>query len=66
MEKRRKKLWHANISNTPLDQKFPGHPVVGALWLHTQTDRQPEGHGNSMTDLAQRAKSVKKSKKISN
>ena len=42
---------HANISNTPLDQKSPGHPEVGVLDCHRHTYRQTDGHGDSMTEL---------------
>ena len=49
----------ANISDTPFDQKTPGHPEVGVLRRHKQIDRQTNGHRNSMPELAQWADSVK-------
>ena len=48
------------IRNTFFDQKSPGHPEVDVLWWQKQTDRHTRhGHGDSMTDPAQRAESVK-------
>ena len=49
---------HADISNMPFDQKSPGHPEVGVLNCHSTTDRQTDGHRDSMTELAQWAESV--------
>ena len=39
MKQKRKKIVssHANISDTPFDQKSPGHPEVGVLNLHRHT-----------------------------
>ena len=45
----------ANIRNTFCDQRSPQPLEVGVL----QCRRQTGGHGDSMTDLALRAKSVK-------
>ena len=42
----------ANISDTPFDQKSPGHPEVGVLNCHRQTDRQTNGHRDSTTESA--------------
>ena len=33
-------LLHANISNTPFDQRSPQPPKEGVLNYHTQTDRR--------------------------
>ena len=49
-----------NISDTPFDQKSPRPPEEGVLNCHTHTDRQTDGHRNSMTELAQWTDSVKK------
>ena len=49
----------ASIRNTFLDQKSPQHPEVGVLKCCTQTNRQTDLYGDSMTDLAQGAYSVK-------
>ena len=49
----------ANISDTPFDQKSPGHPEVDVLNCHRQTDRHTYGHGDSMTESAQLANSIK-------
>ena len=46
----------ANIWNMFFDQKSPPHPEVGFSRWHTQTD----GHGDCMTELAQRADAIKK------
>ena len=44
----------ANIRNIFFDQKSPRHPEVGvSLW-----PRPTDGHGDSMTELAQRTDSV--------
>ena len=43
----------------PFDQKSPGYPEVGVLNCQRQTDRHRDEHGNSMTELAQWADSVK-------
>ena len=45
----------ANIRNTFFDQRSPRHQEVGVLRRHIHTD----GHCDSMTDPAQRAKSEK-------
>ena len=49
----------ANIRDTPFDQKSPGHPEVGVLNCHRQTDRHTDGHGDSMTELTQWADAVR-------
>ena len=54
-------LSQATIRNTFFDQRSPRPPEVGVLRWRRQTD----GHGNSMTDPAQRAKSRKNSTKNS-
>ena len=47
----------ANVSDTPFDQKSPGHPEVGVLncYKHKniQTYRPTDGHGDSMIESAQ-------------
>ena len=48
-------LLHANISDTPFDQKSPGPPEVGVWNCHRQTD----GHRDSLTESVQLANSVK-------
>ena len=48
-----------NTSDTPFDQSSPVHQEVGVLDCHRQTHRQTDGHGDSITDPAQRAESVK-------
>ena len=51
-----KKVWssQANISDTPFSQKSPGHPEVGVLnrhrHLHRPTNRQTDGHCDSMKE----------------
>ena len=54
---------HANISDTPLDQRSPRPPKEGVLNSHGHTDRQTDGHGDSMTELAQWGDSVEMKKK---
>ena len=48
---------HANISDTPWDQRSPRPPEEGVLNCHRHTDRQTDtqtdGHGDSMTESAQ-------------
>ena len=46
----------ANIWNTFFDQRSQ---QVGLLPWRKQTDQQTDGHGDSMTESAQRANSVK-------
>ena len=53
-------LLQAIISDTPCDQRSPQPPEVAVLRWRKQTDRQTDGHGNSMTESAKRADSVKK------
>ena len=49
----------ANIRNYFFDQGSPQHPEGGVLpSADRQTNKQTEGHGDSMTELAQRADSV--------
>ena len=50
---------HANISNMPFDQKSPWPQEEGVLNCLRQTDWHTDGHGDSMTELAQWANSVK-------
>ena len=50
----------ANISDKPFNQKSPGHPEVGVLNCHRQTDRHTDGHCNSMTESAPWADKVKR------
>ena len=58
--KKKKIGWsQANISVTPLDQQSSGHLEVGVLWWHTQSHTHRDGHGDSITDPAQRSKSMK-------
>ena len=49
----------ANIRNTFFNQRSPRPPEVGFFCRHRQTDTQTDRHGDSMTDPAQRAESVK-------
>ena len=63
---------HANISDTPFDQKSPQTPEEGVLKCHKQTDRHAtdghgheHGHGDSLTEYAQWANSVKMYMKFS-
>ena len=53
--KQKKKIvsLQVNISTTPFDQKFTGNPEVGVLNCHRTTDRQTDGHCNSMTESVQ-------------
>ena len=55
-------LSQINIRNTTFDQRSPWPPEEGILQWHEHTD----GHGDSMTDPAQRAKSVELAYKLSN
>ena len=57
MKRKREKnvLSQANISDTPFDHRSQRHPEVGVSRRHGQTDKR----GNSMTESAQRADSVK-------
>ena len=48
-----------NIRNNFFDQKSSRHPEVDVLRRHRQTDRQTDGHGDSMIESAQRADSAK-------
>ena len=41
---------HANISDTPFDQSSPVHREVGVLNCHRPTNRQTDGHCDSMTE----------------
>ena len=51
---------HANISDTLFDQRSPQPPEEGVLNCHRKTDRQQtDGNGESMTELAQWADSLK-------
>ena len=49
----------ANISNTAFHERSPRPPEVGVLLLHIPTDRQTDRHGDSMTESAQWANSVR-------
>ena len=49
----------ANISNTPFDQRSQRPPEVGVSQRHRQTHKQTDKHGDSMTESAQWADSVK-------
>ena len=49
----------AKIIDTPFEQKFFQPPEVGVLRWHGHTDRQTDGHPDSMTESAQWANSVK-------
>ena len=49
-------LSQANISNTPFDQSSPRHREVGDLQWHRHTYIQKDGHGDSMTELADSVK----------
>ena len=53
-------LLQVNIMNTFFNQKSRRHPEVGVSLRHKHTD----GHGDFMTDPAQRAKSVKIAKSL--
>ena len=44
-----------------IDQKSPRHLEVGVSQWCRQTDKQTDGQGDSMTELAHRADSVKTS-----
>ena len=52
----------ANIKSMFFKQRCPWNPEASVSRWHKQTIRTTGGHGNSMTDLAQRAQSVKKKK----
>ena len=43
---------HANISNMPFDQRSARPPEECVLNCHKQTDRQTDGHRDSMTESA--------------
>ena len=49
----------ANIRNKFFVQRSPPPPEVGVSRRHRHTDTQTDRHGDSMTDPAQRAESVK-------
>ena len=44
---------HVNISNTSFNQRSQITPEEGVLNCHRHTDRHTDGHGNSMTELAE-------------
>ena len=58
-------LSHAKISDRPFDQKFFRPPEVGVSRWHGHTYRQTIGHGDSMTESAQLADSVKATDSVS-
>ena len=47
---------HANISDTPFEQRSPGHPEEGFLNCHRQANGQTDGHCGSMTESADSVK----------
>ena len=49
----------ANIKNTPFDQMSPQPLEEAVLNYHMQTHRQTDGHGDSMTESAHWANSLK-------
>ena len=57
-EKEKNVPLHANISDTPFDQKFPRPPEEGVLNCHRQTNKQTDrhtyGHRDSMTESVKR------------
>ena len=49
----------ANIRQTFFDQRSPQQPELGVLRWRRQTDKQTDGHGDSMTESSQTADSGK-------